>query len=279
MLTTRVICPECGHRFSTSTERSRARCPECDEIFYLPDDDEAIQERPRHVYRSDDDQRRRPVRDDDRARDDDDRDRDDDDEVPRRKKKKRKKKKNTWVAPLILGVIGVAAVGAVVAVVVMLVGKMGSGGGNAAGHEYTSEQGGYKITFPRAPLEKTEQAMGIGIKMVYVEDRNGVFVAGYSDMPIPANEPWAKVQDRLQGSQMGMLQNTGGHPTKTNIHKGPPPRIEFEGTVTRPMQGKVRAKVYLQGKRLYQVFVMGTEAYVDSRDATRFLDSFEITKK
>ena len=40
----------------------------------------------------------------------------------------------------------------------------------------------------------------------------------------------------------------------------------------------MRFRVVLHDDRLYQVAVIGTAKFVKSKDATAFLDSFEVTK-
>ena len=41
---------------------------------------------------------------------------------------------------------------------------------------------------------------------------------------------------------------------------------------------RVRVRLVLRGDRLYHVAVVGSPAFVSSRDAAKFLDSFELTK-
>jgi hypothetical protein len=40
----------------------------------------------------------------------------------------------------------------------------------------------------------------------------------------------------------------------------------------------MRARIFLVGKRLYQVSVRGTETYVNGAEASAFLDSFMVTE-
>ena len=48
--------------------------------------------------------------------------------------------------------------------------------------------------------------------------------------------------------------------------------------ITQPKQGLTRGKVFLKGRRLYQIFVMGTESFANSASATKFLDSFKLSE-
>jgi hypothetical protein len=60
--------------------------------------------------------------------------------------------------------------------------------------------------------------------------------------------------------------------------------IKFAGYPGREIQietpklGIYRARVYVVGKRLYQVVVLGPEKFALSRESSRYLDSFKLTK-
>jgi hypothetical protein len=56
------------------------------------------------------------------------------------------------------------------------------------------------------------------------------------------------------------------------IGSGRPGR-EFNATANGK---KVRGRVFLVGARLYQITVVGSEAFAASNDATAFLDSFKL---
>jgi hypothetical protein len=108
----RVTCRYCRLGFKVGEHLSgrRARCPECDELVPVPEDDDRIQSRPRARPRDDDDYPTRDSSDDSS------------DDIPLPKKKKKKKKnKQSSPAPVIMilgGLLFLVAIGAVVAVVV-----------------------------------------------------------------------------------------------------------------------------------------------------------------
>jgi hypothetical protein len=144
--------------------------------------------------------------------------------------------------------------------------------------DFTSAEYKFKAKFPGSPKAEEQTVMGIKMKMFGVETRNGASVVGVSDMPIPANEPDAAVQARLDGARDGAIKNAGGTLASSSpvTLAGKYPGREFTASVTNPTKGLVRARVYLVGKRMYQVMVMGTESYANSAASTEFLNSFQV---
>jgi hypothetical protein len=153
-------------------------------------------------------------------------------------------------------------------------------GCGASFEEYKSAEGQFKISFPGKPKEQTQPGPGFTMKAVTVEGRNGAYVAAFGDMPIPEKEPPAKIDDRLDGAVQGMATTNAGTIKSSNkiTINGKYPGREFEIAITRPKQGTVRGKVFLKGRRLYQVFALGTDSFASSGDATKFLDSFALTE-
>jgi hypothetical protein len=146
--------------------------------------------------------------------------------------------------------------------------------------DFTSAQYKFKAKFPGAPKEESQMAAGMSMKMFGSESRNGVYAVAVADMPIPANEPAAKIDDRLEGAKLGMLNNIGGTiKSSTNLTlAGKYPGREFTASITKPVAGLVRARVYIVGTRMYQVMVMGKESFVTTADANLFFESFALTE-
>ena len=157
-------------------------------------------------------------------------------------------------------------------------------GAEGSGHDFTSKEWKFSARFPDEPKEKTQTAPlpggGGSIKFtIFIsEARDGGCVVGVADMPIPARESDAIVQLRLDGARDGALKNVGGtlKESKEIRLAGKYPGREFTATITQPMQGQVRARIYFVGTRLYQVMVMGTDDYTTSKQADAFLDSFQL---
>jgi hypothetical protein len=153
-------------------------------------------------------------------------------------------------------------------------------GSGPPAEEFSSKEGKFKVAFPGKPKEQKQAAAGTTMQMYVVENPNGAYIVGYGDMPIPEKEPAEKIKDRLDGAVLGMAGATGGKVLEQKdirIARTLPGR-QFQIAITKPMEGLIRGKIYLSGKRLYQVFVVGTKDFAKSAGATKFLDSFMITR-
>jgi hypothetical protein len=122
-------------------------------------------------------------------------------------------------------------------------------------------------------------AAGIAMTTFMIEDRNGGYMIAFADMPISGNEPEQQLQMRLDGSRDGALGNVKGSLTKESriTLAGTFPGRDIEGTVPQ-MKGALHARIFIVGRRLYQLLVIGTPSWVNSSDATKFLDSFALTQ-
>lgn len=159
-----------------------------------------------------------------------------------------------------------------------------TGCGKAEFKEFTSAAGKYKAEMPGKPKEETQNTPSpdgrqIALNVASVQQKDGVYVVMYSDLPIPAGESDAKIQERLDGSREGALKNINGKLTKetkiTLADKYPGRDIEAE---LPGGKGSLRVKIYMVGTRLYQVMVVGTATWVASADSARFLDSFALVQ-
>ena len=146
--------------------------------------------------------------------------------------------------------------------------------------EFLSPEGGFKVKLSGTPKKQKQQVSGIEINTYTVQKGDDTMVVAYSDLPIPLNEPVEKVQDRLDGSRVGMLKNSNAvlvEEDKIQLAGGHPGR-EIRATLA-DQKGELRARFWLVGNRLYQVLVTGPPTFTDSTEATTFLQSFELTKK
>ena len=145
--------------------------------------------------------------------------------------------------------------------------------------DFTSTQLKFKARFPGKPKEQSQSGpFNTTMTMFAVESRNGVYMVGVADLPIPTGESDAMIQNRLDGSRDGAVRNIDGT-LKTSgaiTLNGKYPGREFVASVTKPQQGQVRAKIYMVGTRLYQVMVIGTDSYATNSQATEFLNSFQV---
>jgi hypothetical protein len=151
----------------------------------------------------------------------------------------------------------------------------------AAMAEFVSKDWKFAAKFPGKPQEQKQTTAGVALTMFAIESKDGVHGVAVSDMPLPDGETAAQIQDRLDGARDGAVRNVGGTLTSSSqitIGKQKHPGREFNATVTMPKEGQIRARVYLVGKRFYQVMVMGTNDFATSKEATAFLDSFRVTE-
>lgn len=244
------------------------------------DDFDDPDERPRRRSREEDDYDDPDERPRRRRRDEEE----DDDRPRRRKKKKEAGSSKGLIIGLSLGGVGLLVGGVVLFFVLRggssapRPGPVGPGPVGGGAGDFTSAAGKYRVAFPRAPQQKSQPGpLGTTVNLALVEERNGVYMVGYTDMPIPAGEPPDAVRQRLIGSQNGALANMGGRATSQReiMLQGKYPGREFTGTMSKgPPGSRIRARIYLVGTRLYQVFVLGNGGISEGAEATRFLDSF-----
>jgi hypothetical protein len=143
--------------------------------------------------------------------------------------------------------------------------------------EFSSKDGKFKAQFPGEPMTKTIDAAGVKAKTFTVEEKNGGYVVSYADLPIPADEGADLIEKRLDGSRDGMVKNIRGTLTGEKKIKLADKYPGREITADLPgKKGVIRARIYIVGKRLYQVLVIGTEDTAKSADATKFLESFQL---
>jgi hypothetical protein len=104
------------------------------------------------------------------------------------------------------------------------------------------------------------------------------YALSYIDLPIPAGEPKATIQKRLDGARDGMVRNLRGtlvSSSRITLQKKYPGR-QVQATLPTAQQF-LHGRVYLVGTRLYLILVSGPKEWATSAEATRFLDSLVVT--
>jgi hypothetical protein len=143
----------------------------------------------------------------------------------------------------------------------------------------TAADGSFKIEMPgKAELKSASLATPAGPaeqKVYVVQDDEHFYMAGYVEYPAKVS---AKVPDRelLDTARDGAVERSRGkllldEPKQMNGVAGR--RIEVdaeEGSV------RVRGDLFVQGRRLYQVFATTKTPDIGSAEVARFLDSFVI---
>jgi len=143
---------------------------------------------------------------------------------------------------------------------------------------FTSKEWKFKAKFPSKPKESSQKVAGVALTAYAVEGKDGAYVVGVADLPIPAGETDKMIQDRLDGARDGAVKNVGGklQDSKAITLDKKYPGREVSATIAQPKEGILRARVYLVGSRLYQVLVIGTKEHATSKEADAFLESFKV---
>jgi hypothetical protein len=150
--------------------------------------------------------------------------------------------------------------------------------GPAAGDDYSPRGGKFSVRFPGAPKESTRKARSaVGELKVFAAtfaaDENRVYVVSYTDFPAGTATPETR-RALLDGARDGLKGKEGVVRSETDVEAKYPGRdVELEKGEQR-----VRARLVLRGDRLYQVAVVGTPAFTSGKEASAFLESFDLTK-
>jgi len=155
---------------------------------------------------------------------------------------------------------------------------MTSGCGPAELKPFTPPGGGWTASFPGEPKSQTQNQMGITLTMYAVEERNGAYLVSVNQLP--ENIPDDQVQARLKDARDGAINASGAKLISDKPLKldGKYPGIELRASITKPIDGIIRQRIYLVGKTMYQIMVLGKESLTDSDHSTKFLDSLTLTK-
>jgi hypothetical protein len=143
----------------------------------------------------------------------------------------------------------------------------------------TASDASFKIEMPgAAKLTSTSLDTPVGpapVQMWVVQDDDHAFMAGYVEYPAAVR---AKIEDRemLDTARDGAIARSRGkllvdEPKQLNGVSGRRIEIDAEGG-----QVRVRGDLFVQGRRLYQVFATTKPQDIGSAEVARFLDSFVI---
>lgn len=138
-----------------------------------------------------------------------------------------------------------------------------------------STSGRFRARYPIDPKKVTRNVGDAAFTAYTAETANGTCEVAFGEVPGPSG---AKLSDRLDAARDAAVKAAGGALGKSkSVALGwEHPGREFTAAVA---DGKhLRGRVFATGTRVYQVTVTGTDEYTDSKDATDFLDSFQLTK-
>jgi hypothetical protein len=168
----------------------------------------------------------------------------------------------------------------ILALAVVLLAAAGCGPGELK--EFSSADGKYKILLYANPTKKDQQASGQTVHVVANDMGSKAIMVMHTDLPIKAEESAEQIAKRLDGAKTGAMNSVKAKETKSakitikDKAGNEFPGREFTGELPSS-QGVLKSRIFIVGKRLYQVLVFGPASFVDSGDVARVFDSFELT--
>jgi hypothetical protein len=147
--------------------------------------------------------------------------------------------------------------------------------------EFVSKEHKFKVRFGSEPDVSANMGAFTKTSVYSVESAAGALVVIVVDMPVPDDDPPGRAELYLNSARDDLVRAAGAELTADapTTLAGKYPGREFAAKFHRPQPGVTRARIYLVGKRLYQVMVRGTEAYASTREADAFLESFMVTSE
>lgn len=145
-----------------------------------------------------------------------------------------------------------------------------------------SPKGGrFKVRFPGRPKETTQKTKTpIGELAVYTATfataDGHVLIVSHTDYPPDAAKPDHHAT-LLAGARDGLVGKDGKLVTDVAVPHAPdaPPVREL---VVDKGKVQLRFRMFMKDNRLYQAGAVGAGAFVTGKDATEFLDSFQLVK-
>lgn len=146
---------------------------------------------------------------------------------------------------------------------------------------YAPKDGKFSVRFPGLPKESPQTIKtGLGelnvFTATYATTDGNAFMASYSDFPQEVARPEGR-NTLYDGVREGLKGKDGKVLVETEREFGPDKLPGRELELEKGKQ-RMRLRIVLQEGRLYQVGVLGTASFVSGKDASAFLDSFELTK-
>jgi hypothetical protein len=146
---------------------------------------------------------------------------------------------------------------------------------------YSSDEGRYSVRFPGPPkvTEQTAKTALGELKVtvaVFANSDGHTFIVSFTDFPESATK-LASHATLLDGIRDG-VKGSGGKliAEEKKLTFGPNKLPSREFVVEKDKKQRVKCRVILRDNRVYQLAVIGTAAFTGGKDATSFLESFEL---
>jgi hypothetical protein len=148
---------------------------------------------------------------------------------------------------------------------------------------YSSDEGKFRVKFPGAPkvTEQTAKSAIGELKVtaaIYANSDGSLFMVSFTDFPEAATKPANHetllngIRDHVKGS--GKLM---GDEKNLTFGQDKLPYREFVVEKDKPKQ-RIKCRVIIRGERVYQLAVIGPSDFASGKEATAFLESFDLTK-
>jgi hypothetical protein len=146
--------------------------------------------------------------------------------------------------------------------------------------EFVSAQHKFRVQFGGPPEVTANVGAGSKSNTYTVESPAGALTVIITEMPVPDGDPPERAPLYLNSARDDLIRAAGGERVSSAsiTLAGKYPGCEFRARFRQPQPGAMRARLYLVGKRLYQVMAIGTEEFVSAPAATTFLNSFMVTE-
>jgi hypothetical protein len=169
-------------------------------------------------------------------------------------------------------------------VVVLATAAARAGDDGPAAGPFKSAAGRFEVTFPGRPTERTttsQTALGeVEIKLTLADLKDRVYMVGYYDFP--AGSVTDKNRKKvLKAAQDGSVKKVQGKVlSEREVTVGEKKLDGRESVVEHGNRKGVysRSRILFDGDRHYILTVLGTVEGVKGDAATKFLDSFKVTK-
>ena len=146
--------------------------------------------------------------------------------------------------------------------------------------EFVSTEHRFRVRFDDEPVV-TADGGGVTRTTVYsVKSADGERAVIVTDVPVPDDDPPERAPEYLQLAAADLIRAASGEQVSSAsiALAGKYPGRAFTAHIQRPRPGVLHARIYLVGKRLYQVTVRGTQEYANAPAAAAFLDSFMVVE-
>ena len=146
-----------------------------------------------------------------------------------------------------------------------------------------SQDGRFALMMPEFPNYDVQEVLTpvgtLELHIFSVSSADSVFMAAYNDYPefvVSSSD----VGNMLDGARDGAVSNVGGTLLSENQIRlqGYPGRELWIEADVDGQEGLARARIFLVGRRMYQILVAGPKSQFPSQDAERCLNSFLLVQ-